>query len=166
MYHLPENVWTAERKWKATGRARGRYVGDLERAVYERWGDEGLKVIAQVYAQAAERTFLKGLKNFGVEEKDARAFALFFVISNSVIGYDMELVEATPERAVVRYHTCHLFEAPSPAHARLCTEAHFSFEKRAAELLNPSLKVTMTKLRTAGDPYCEFVVGMTGPQAR
>lgn len=165
MYHLPEDVWPSARKWKATGRARGRYMGDLERAVYERWGGEGLKVIGQVYAQAAERIFLQGLKNFGIKEKDARAFALFFVISNTIIGYDMELVEATPERAVVRYHTCHLFESPSPADALICREANFNFEKRAAELLDPRLKVTMTKLRSAGDPYCEFVVEMTGSEA-
>lgn len=166
MYHLPEDAWPSERKWKATGRARGRYVGDLERAVYESFGDEGLKVIGQVYAQAAERTFLQGLKNFGIKEKDARAFALFFVISNTIIGYDMELVEATPERAVVRYHTCHLFDASSSGNARICREANFNFERRAAQLLNPKLKVTMTKLRAAGDPCCEFIVEMTSSDTK
>lgn len=141
-------------------------MGDLERAVYERFGDKGLKVIGQVYTQAAERTFLQGLKNFGIKEKDARALALFFVISNTIIGYDMELVEATPERAVVRYHTCHLFDSPSEGNARICRDANFNFERRAAQLLNPRLKVAMTKLRSAGDPYCEFIVEMTATETK
>lgn len=150
--------WTPERRWKATGKARGRYIGDLEEAVVERWGEEGLKVIGEVYRRAAERTFLQGLKSFGIEGNDATAFAKFFVVANSVIGYDMELVEATPKRAVVRYHTCHLFPTPSEQCARLCRHANFGFELRAVELLNPKLKVSMPKLQSEGAPYCELVI--------
>jgi predicted hydrocarbon binding protein len=31
------------------------------------------------------------------------------------------------------------------------------FERTGAELLNPGIKVTQTKIMTAGDPYCEIV---------
>ena len=150
--------WTAERKWKATGRARGRYIGDLEQAILEHWGEEGLKVIGEVYRKAAERTFLQGMRSFGIEGNDATAYAKFFVVANSVLGYDMELAEATPKRAVVRLHTCHLFTEPSEACGRLCRNANFGFERRAVELLNPKLKVKFTQLQSEGAPYCELVV--------
>ena len=150
--------WTAERKWKATGRARGRYIGDLEQAIYAKWGEEGLRVIAEVYRNAAERTFLEGLRSFGIEGDDATAYAKFFVIANSILGYDMELAEATPKRAMVRIHTCHLFPKPAEVGGHLCRLANFAFERRAVELLNPKLRVSPGKLQSEGDPYCEIVV--------
>lgn len=158
---LSPQEWPAERKWKAAARARGRYCGDLERAVYERWGEEALEVIGKIWREGAERTFLEQMKTFGIEGNDAAAYATAFVLANSVLGYNMELVEATPTRAVVRYHTCHLFDDPSIG-GDLCRKAHFRYEQRACELLNPKLKSTLTKLRTEGDPCCEFVVEMEG----
>jgi len=32
-----------------------------------------------------------------------------------------------------------------------------TFEKVAAEIINPRIRVSSTKLMTAGDPYCEIV---------
>lgn len=157
MGELPKG-WTPERAWKATGKARGRYMGELERLVYQQWGEEGLKVIGQVWADGADRTFLQGMQSFGIPGNDAAAYARFFVTANSLLGYDMELVEATPQRAVFRYHTCHVFPGPDKVNETLCRQAHFRFEERACQLLNPRLKTRITKLQTAGDPYCEMVV--------
>ncbi len=160
MAELPQGV-TPERAWKATGKARGRYMGELERLVCQKWGEEGLEVIGQVWADGAERTFLQGLQSFGIQGNDAAAYARFFVTANTMLGYDMELVEVTPQRAVFRYHTCHVFPGADKVNETLCRRAHFKFEERACQLLNPRLKSTITKLQTAGDPYCEIVVEMT-----
>lgn len=159
IYQLSEQEWPILRRWKATGKARGKYFGELCRTVYQKWGEEGLKVIGKVYEEAAIRTFEKGLKGFGIEGNNATTFARFFVISNTIIGYNMELFESAPERAVVRYHTCHLFDNPQKGDDKICGAA-FNFEKTAARILNPRLSVIMTRLQTAGDPYCEFVVEM------
>ena len=162
MYELNEKDWPMVRRWKGTGKARGRYIGDMSLAMYERWGEEGLEVIGKVYEAAADRTFLKGLKDFGIQGNGADAFAKFFVIANSIIGYPMELVEASEKKAVVRYHSCHLFAGPSPAAEQICRRAIFCFEKRAVALLNPTLKVEFTKVWTGGDPYCEWVAESKG----
>ncbi len=157
IYELDEKEWPFVRRWKATDKARGRYIGDMCLAMYEKWGKEALEVIGKVYAGAADRTFLKGLKDFGVKGNGADAMAKFFVISNSIISYPMEMVEESEKRAVIRYHKCHLFANPSPAAADICRNAIFCFEQKAAGLLNPKLRVEFTKIWTAGDPYCEWV---------
>jgi hypothetical protein len=155
---LSEEEWPIERKWKATGRTRCWYMAELEKAVYNRFGEEGLKVIKQVWRRGAENFFLRGLKSFNIEGNDAKAFVSYFKIAQEIMGYRMEIVEASEKKAVLRYHTCHFFEKPDPIAAKLCSEGHFEFERRAAELLNPKLKVRFEKLRSAGDPYCEMIV--------
>ena len=157
LYKLDEGKWPLERVWKSTGRARCRYLGDVCLGMYEKWGDEAIEVIGKVYANAADRTFLKGLRDFGIEGQGADALAMFFVISQSVLGYDMEIVELSGKRSVVRYHSCHIFPEASPAAEQICRRANFQFELRAAKLLNPKLKVYYTKVRSSGDPYCEWV---------
>ncbi len=157
IYKLDEKVWPAGRMWKATGKARGRYFGELCLGMYEKFGDAALEVIGKVYADAANRTFLKGIKDFGIKGQGADALAKFFVISQSVLGYDMETAELGEKRSVIRYHSCHIFSEPSPAAEQICRRALFRFELKAVELLNPRLKIYFTKLRTVGDPYCEWV---------
>ena len=157
LYKLDEQKWPLGRLWKSATRARSRYLGDTYLGMYEKWGDEAIEVIGKVYSDAANRTFLKGLKDFGIEGRGADALAMFFVISQSVLGYDMEIVELSEKRAIIRYHSCHIFSEPSPAAEQVCRHAAFQFELRAVELLNPKLKIYYTKIRTSGDPYCEWV---------
>ncbi len=157
IYKLDEKKWPLERVWKSTGRARSSYIGNLCLGMYEKWGEEAIEVIGKVYANAANRTFLKGLKDFGIEGRGADALAMFFVISQSVLGYDMEIVELREKRSVLRYHSCHIFPEPSPIAEQICRRANFQFELRAAELLNPKLKIYYTKVRSGGAPYCEWV---------
>lgn len=157
IYKLDEKIWPAKRTWKATVKARGRYFGELCLSMYEKWGDAALEVIGNVYADAADRAFLKGLKDFGIEGRGADALAKFFLISQSVLGYDMEVVELSEKRSSIRYHNCQIFREPSPAAEQICRRALFRFELKAAELLNPRLKIHFTKLLTSGDPYCEWV---------
>ncbi len=160
-FELPKDEWPVERRWKATGRTRCSYMATLERKVYERFGEEGLDVIKEVWREAADKYFLRGLKAFGIEGDNALSFVLYFKYAQEIMGYKMELVEAGERRAVLRYHTCHFFPKPDPVAAKLCEEGHFQFEKRAAELLNPKLKVRFTKLQSRGDPYCEMVVELS-----
>lgn len=157
VFKLDEKTWPVERRWKATAKARGRYFGELCLGMYEKWGEEALDVVGKVYADAAKRTFLKGLKDFGLEGRGADTLARFFLTSQAVLGLKMEAVELTPEKSVVRYHTCHLFSEPSRAAEQICRRAIFNFELTAVGLLNPQLKIYFTSLMTAGDPYCEWI---------
>ncbi len=133
MVELPEEEWPAERKWKACGRTRGWYIGKLSKAVYEKFGEDGLKVLGVVWKEGADRYFLKGLKSFGIEGEDAKSYALYFKRAQEIIGLKMELVEASEKRAVLRYHTCHLFDKSDPIAEKICRETIFNLEK---ELLN------------------------------
>jgi len=153
---LSEKEWPVERRWKAAGRSRCWYLAELERAVYERFGEGGMEVIRELWRKGAERFFLNGVKGFGIGGRGPADFLSYFKLAQEIMGYDMEMVEASDKKAVLRYHTCHFFEKPDPVAAKLC-EAHFEFEKRAVELFNPRLKVKFTALQSAGDPYCELV---------
>jgi hypothetical protein len=158
LVELSDKDWPVERKWIAAGRSRARYVGDLSKAVYQKYGEEGLKLVGEVYAKMAERVFLKGLKAFDIKGKDAKAFATYFKLAQEVLGYKMEIPEASEKRAIIRWHTCHLFDKPDPVGHEICKQANSQFEKKAAELLNPKLRFKFTKFQTAGDPYCEAEV--------
>lgn len=156
---LPEKDWPAACKWKATGRARGTYIGLLCELVNNKLGDEGLKAIGEIYKEMAHRTFSDAFKKFGIEGNDAAAFAKYEKFTQDILGQDGEIVELSPKRAVVRWHKCHLFDTskPVPLGTKVCDQT-INYEATAAKLLNPKLKVTQTKHQTTGDPYCELVI--------
>lgn len=158
MASLDPEVWPIARRWKATGKARGRYIGELSKALYEELGDRGIEIIGNIYDQMAQKSFLPGLKAFGIDGNDAEAYATYFKLLWELMGYKVEVVELSGGRSVVRTHSCHLFENPDPTAEEICKRANFRFEERAVKLLNPDLRVRFTKLQSAGDPYCEMVV--------
>jgi len=153
---LSEKEWPVERRWKATGKSRCFYLAELEKAVYGKFGEEGMELIRELWRKGAERFFLSGVAGFGIQGRGPADLLSYFKLGQEIMGYEMEFVEATEKKAVLRYHTCHFFEKPDPVAVKLC-EAHFEFEKRAIEMFNPKLKIKFAALKSAGDPYCELV---------
>ena len=146
--------WSLERKYKSASRTSTVYRRALEHAFYERFGDEAIEIIRDVYDGMAEGT-LDGMKTFGIEGNDAKSFAYFIKAANEIpFNTYVEIVEASPKRAVVRWLKC---APPAETNPKFCY-AHLAFEKRAVKMLNPKLEVEMPKCIACGDPYCEEII--------
>ena len=146
--------WPLERKYKSACRLSWVYRRALERAIYERFGEEAIKTLAAVYSGMAEG-IVDGMKRFGIEGNDARSFAHYWkAVDEIMFDTPIEIVEASPQKAVVRMPKC---PSPVETNPRICS-AHFAFEKRSVEILNPKLEVEMSKRISQGDPYCEGII--------
>ena len=135
-------------------RAEAGIIHVLGELVDEGFGDDAIRILSDVYAGMAEGV-MDGMKHFGIEGNDARRFAYYWKAAEEIMfDTPIEIGEASPQKTVVRIPKC-----PSPAETnpRLCS-AHFAFEKRAVQILNPKLEVEMPKRIAKGDPYCEAII--------
>lgn len=159
-YQLSEEQYPYKRRWKAAVSARSLYQGDIMKLLYEKFGNEGLKLISEVYSNKAKAVFMPGRKSFEIEGTGAKDFLLYFHYSGQIM-YPMFKTEITPgsdeKKASVRYYGCPLWAEPAKVRggAEMC-EACLAFEKTAAAMINPKLKVYYSKLLTKGDSYCEI----------
>ena len=162
MSHIPKlskNKWPEIRKLKASSNTGWTYFANLLRTMHRVLGEEkACQILAESQAENAQRFFLPALKNFGIEGDTPRAAASYFKLADcDILGANVEWIEESPQKIILRFHPpCALFPDLTEAHAtpKMCL-ALGNFEYTAAKLLN--VKVTFTKLLTAGDPYCDVV---------
>lgn len=154
--------WPMERKWKAANKTRGFREGRLMKAIFEKFGDEGVMVIRKVWEEMAKHFFIDGLRKLKIEVNDCRALALYIKLSTGeILGNNVEIVKLSERESIVRLHPpCPLFPDASKVNNKICREGVCYFEKTASKLLNPKIDANFTKLQTEGDPYCEVVIKM------
>jgi len=157
MPKLPEEEWPEIRRAKASANTGWAYFADLVKTMHNVLGEEKTaQILSAFMAGNAERYVKPGMAGFGIRGNDAWALASYFKLATGdVIGYNIELIQESPKKVWYRlYPPCIWFpklDIP-PSFCR----AMAAFEKVAAEIVNPKIKVSSTKLMTAGDPYCEI----------
>lgn len=163
-FKITEEEYPMGRRWKAVVRSRAWFIGEFSRVLYERFGEEGLKAISEVFSNAAKATFLPGLKSFRIEGRGALSLCLFFYMANTLMGNKMEMDENSNEkRATVRMYKCPPFPEPNKVKdmKKYC-DAMFAFERTAAALSDPRMKIsTGGCLISKGDAYCEITAELT-----
>ena len=128
------------------------------------WEKE-IEIKAKIYAEAGRRMypFVKEMFNIPLENAvDAAKFQL--VIVTLLTGPELkgEIVEATPERAVVRTTKCAWWERwfkdfeVNPGLIP-CAFTHPPFVDEGLKAVNPKITCKLTKAMPRGDPYCEDV---------
>jgi hypothetical protein len=125
--------------------------------LYERFGDEGIKLIAEMSRryglQIAERARKRG------DAGDTISVARYLLrIFETVGGKEAgEIAEMTDSRVVIKASSCPLqFTDPE-----MCL-AHTTMEKTVVEELNPQLTYRIGKSIPAGNPYCEHIIERKG----
>ena len=156
---LPEEEWPEIRRLKASSNTGWTYFANLMKTMHRLMGEEkACEILAESQAENAKRFLLPAMKSFGVEGNDPRAAASYFKLADGdILGANVEWIEESPQKVILRFHPpCALFPDLSEAHAtpKMCL-ALGNFEYTAAKLLN--VKITFTKMITAGDPYCDVV---------
>ena len=158
MPELNPEEWPEVRKLKAAKSSGWGYFENLVKTIYEELGEETTcQILSKFMADNAKRYVIPGMKNFGIQGNDAWALASYFKLATGdVIGYKAELIQESPKRVLYRLYPPCIWFPKLDIPASLC-RAMATFEEAAAQLVNPKIKITDTKLMTAGDPYCELV---------
>jgi hypothetical protein len=157
VYHLDENEFPLEMRLKAAAGTLNQYIKAYNLAIYEKWGDEGLKMIAKIWSDMAEKFFPGSFEKLGFKGDGPKDIAEWFAKSDAIVGYDTEFFIVSENKAGFRVNKCPWYNSPSPEGAKICSEGVIAFEKKAAELLNPKIKVTMGKFFHQGDGCCEYI---------
>jgi len=158
MPKLLEGKWPELRRAKASANTGWAYFGDLVKTMHSVLGEEKTAEILSVFMAGNAKKYVKaGMEGFDIQGNDAWALASYFKLATGdVIGYNAELVQESPKRVLYRlYPPCIWFpelDIP-PSFCR----AMGAFEKVAAEIVNPKIKIISGKLMTAGDSYCEII---------
>jgi hypothetical protein len=162
LYKLDETVWPEERRKKARQRRDWENVGTMVKAIYKRYGKEGLKVVYDVTSDVTVKYVFMALKNHNLEGNDARTAGGYYKLFHKIIyGNDLEIVEDKPERVVMRNSGfCPLSPDPKKDLVPEICQNVMGHEHKACEIINPKLKFSLSKLRSAGDSYCEYVFSL------
>ncbi len=126
----------------------------------EKWIEIGVKI----FGDGAKMMFPMVKETFNIPVKDAiDAAKLVIIVAVLMFGPETTytLVEATPERAVVRWTKCALWEnykehEADPAFIP-CEAGHQTVGEEGHKAIKSKIIYTLTKSRLRGDPYCEGV---------
>jgi hypothetical protein len=159
LYKLDETVWTEERRKKTRQRRDWENWASMVQAIYRRYGKEGLKAVYKITRNSADNYVIMSLRNFKLEGNDARTVGGYYKNYHKLLWRnDLEVVEDTPKKVVLRNSGfCWLSSNPKEElNPEICLNT-MGHENMACEIINPKLKFSVPKLRSAGDPYCEYV---------
>ncbi|HUV59475.1 MAG TPA: L-2-amino-thiazoline-4-carboxylic acid hydrolase [Desulfatiglandales bacterium] len=156
-YKLDEKEFPIEMRFKAGVGTLNKYLSVYNLAIYEKLGDEGVELIAKIWSDMADEFFLKSFEKLGFKGDGPKDIAEWFAKSDAIVGHDTDFFVVSDKKAGFRVNRCPWFKSPSSEGARICSEGVIGFEKRAAQLLNPKIKVSMNKFFHKGDNCCEYI---------
>ena len=159
LYKIDEAAWPEERRRKARLRRDWENWAAMVQAVYRKYGKEGLKAVYKITSNSADNYVIMSLQNFKLKGNDARTAGGYYKCHHKLLfGNDLEVVEDTPKRVVLRNNGfCWLSSNPKEElNPEICLNT-MGHENMACEIINPKLKFSLPKMRSAGDPYCEYV---------
>ena len=176
MKELLEKI-PAEKRWEITAKFLWRFLISTgvtivapEMGKGEGWiapvlGWEKVEEIAtKIWAEGGRKFYPWVKETFNIPVEDAIGAAKLSIVAGRLVqGPEMEgeIVEATPERTVVRWTNCTSWER----HKELeldpglnpCPPSHEAGFEAGLKAINPKLTFKITKAMPWGDPYCEDV---------
>lgn len=157
MYHLDENEFPCEMRLKAGVGTLNRYLSHYNFAIYEKFGEEGLKLINTIWSNMAERFFPESFEKLGFIGDQPKDIAEWFAKADAIVGYDTDFFVISDKKAGFRINKCPWYNERSETGAKICSQGVIGFEKTAASLLNPDIRVSMGKFFHHGDDCCEYI---------
>jgi hypothetical protein len=159
LYKLDEEVWPEERRKRARQRRGWENYGVMAKALYRRYGKEGMEAVYKVTSEAADNYVIMSLKNYNLLGNDARTVGGYYKLLHEIIfENELEIVEDTPDKVMLRNSGfCPLSANPQEDLTPEMCLSSMGHEHKACEIINPKLKLSVPSLRSAGQPYCEYV---------
>ncbi len=123
-------------------------------AMIDKFGETEAMEILRPYLEKMGEPSPVFAEMMGITGNDAVTIASVFCLSEQeVMKVDGKVTEAGPDRVVKESYQCP-FQSLSPGFCRAFTLA----AEGTAKAINPDYKVTTTKMMTAGDPHCEWII--------
>ena len=104
-------------------------------------------------------------KMFNIPVENAKGAVKLYMVAGILFTgpeYPAEIVESTPERAVLRYTRCPVWEGYEEfevdPEVRVGDDAHQAMWHEALKAVNPKLTHRIIKALEKGDTYCEAVI--------
>jgi len=140
-----------ERKYRSIVAALTARIKVLYDAVYDRFGDEGLKLIEDISAQYGREIAARAGER--VTPNDVKSTALFLTYIFELINTNPEITEFGDDRVAIRIQRC-----PYPFDRPEICRAHTAMEVNLVRSLSPELDYRISYCAPAGDKFCEHVV--------
>ncbi|MDP3064140.1 MAG: L-2-amino-thiazoline-4-carboxylic acid hydrolase [Chloroflexota bacterium] len=135
-------------------------VAALTRAVYEKYGDEGIKTL-QKGMERTGRELAKALaKHFDIRvgNGDVTDYAKFVDFFHQVSLMDTKTVELSPKRWVVHATSCPAAAQYKRIFPDFCPWVLVALDRGMSSVVNKKIKAWMTeKCLARGDDYCEYI---------
>lgn len=123
-------------------------------ALAERFGAEEAMEILRPHLEKVGEPAPIFAEMMGITVNDATTIAsLFCLYEQEVLKVEGKVTEASPDRVVKESYQCP-FQSLSPSFCQAFTLVAEGMGKA----INPEYKVTTTKMMTAGDSHCEWII--------
>jgi hypothetical protein len=139
---------TTEEKWDWCAKFMQNLVGDLMKKMVERWGEEGLTAIAEVFREEG-RTQAELARKKGLKGNDCLAAAEIITATYDILHFMPEVFEKKREKfsiEICKYDGRCPFHITNP---RIC-DAMFQWEKTLAKTIHPDIEVSYPELIASG----------------
>ena len=123
------------------------------------------KITGKTYSTIGLMNYPRIKETFNIRVEDADdAVKLYILVRTLLAGpeMEMEIVKATPERAIVRCTKCAWWERYKElgfsAELTVCDAGHQAYTEVGFSVINPKLTYNLTKAMPRGDSYCESII--------
>ncbi len=157
MVKLPQDATLPEipleRKYRSVVAGLTARIKAIYDAVYDRFGEEGLRLIEDVSAAYGRDIAQRAGER--VKPNDVKSTALFLLHIFDLVSFvsEPEVTQFTDDRVVIRVDKC-----PYPLERPEICRAHTTMEINLVQTLSPELDYRIGKCVPAGDEYCEHII--------
>ena len=128
--------------------------------------DKEVEIKAKIYAEGARKMFPFIKDMFNVPVEDAVGAANLLIVAATLMNgpeTQFEIVEATPERVVVRWPKCVWMERwfkdfGTKPELIPCVHSDQAWGEGGLNAVNPNITYNVIKAMPRGDPYCETLI--------
>jgi len=132
------------------------------------WGwDKYEEINEKIFGDGGRQMLPMVKKTFNMQVENAIDAAKLVTVAGTLVGgpeNKYEIVEATPEKAILRTIKCVLwdiekgYEVDPELWIPSCIKYSQAWGEKGLKAINPQINYTMTKSLARGEPYCEAII--------
>jgi len=148
-------------KWRSANRRHLAEIGAFRAVLPEIFGEEGLRVLYQVYCSFGYADFERAKARGQLKEGgDAIMIGSYLMTVYDIQGFDPKIEEASPDKVRISlYHGLPDLCPYGIGKGQILTcRATIGYEETLTKLVNPNFRAYLSKAKAAGDPVCELTI--------
>lgn len=154
---LDPKLWPPDRIHRTKRSFMRQYVESLIETFLDLHGEpRASEIVTLAYRGVPAVYFLGWMKDLGITGNNAQSLVSFFEIMEEFDEDKVEIISESSTRFLLRKKSNKLFRGTKIPSGIM--RAMFEYKIMCAKILNPKIKVKLTKLLSDGDPYDEWIV--------